>query len=125
MFIFLLTSCISIKISEDDIDTMYYRERTTSFTKSSLFGYGRSDDIYTALSYMYNDTYIREKHGDSFELTWDNIVCIKSETQSASLSSVFKGEAEYLFTIEESIYRIVLSKNYFGKWTVKDCLLQE
>ena len=104
---------------------MYSRADVELMKSSESFGYGRSDDIYIALSYIYSDEYLCEKYGDDFEVTETDIVCIISEGSSSFFASVFSGNAEYLVNINEDTYRIKLSKNKSESWVVDNFLLDE
>ena len=54
-----------------------------------MFGYGRYEAVDVALKYLYDSKEIYDIHGDTFQITGDDIT-----------------------------YRIKLTKRYFGKWKV-------
>jgi len=86
------------------------------------FGSGRTDDIYEALNYIYNNEELKEKYGDSFEIESDNVIG-SSEGKTFMFLWLSKGEAEYDVTINDDIWTIKVSKSYFGKWKVMDFYL--
>ncbi len=113
-----IVGCVSVRVDDADVSEMYSREDVDYMSESSSFGKGRTDDVYVALKYIYANEEIREKHGDSFEITVNDVVCHNSETENFFILSLYKGHAEYSITVEDSTYRFKLSKSYFGRWTV-------
>ena len=116
-----LIGCISI---QDSNYAMYSRDDVKTMLNSNSFGSGRNDDIYVALSHIYNDDEISEKCGGDFEVLAENIVCHFSEGENFLFYGIYKGHAEYSILIKEYSYRIKLSKDYFKKWSVVDCFLE-
>ncbi|MBE7056030.1 MAG: hypothetical protein E7388_01130 [Ruminococcaceae bacterium] len=113
------TGCVSVDII--DKDELYTRNDVEFMKESSSFGKGRLDDVYVALDYVYSDKTIAEKHGSSFEITSDDICTILSEGESFFFSFVYKGVAEFTFSIDETVYQVCLSKGYFSKWKIDSC----
>jgi len=102
---------------------MYSRADVNLIKSGDSFGYGRSDDIYVALSYIYDNHSLCSRYGCDFEVSPENIVCIKSEGTSSFFSSVFTGDAEYIITVNEESYKIHLSKSKKGQWVVDNFLV--
>lgn len=117
----LLTGCSNSKSNSEFSNNSYSRESVNYRCERSSFGSGRSEDVDVALKYLYESNEISEIHGDSFQITGDKIICHKSEGHSFFLSGIYKGEAIYEFIFDDASYKISLSKNYLGKWTVDSC----
>ena len=111
----------SINIIEENNAEMYSRADTKYMSESTSFGKGRNDDIYVALNFIYSDETIKEKHGSDFEITANDITCHTSEGESYGFYGLYKGRAEYSFSINNTIYNTKLSKSLFGNWTVTAC----
>lgn len=126
VIIMILGLCgCSIDIIERKDDEMYSRADTMYMCESNSFGKGRSDDIYVALNFIYSDESIQERHGSDFELTANDITCHTSEGKSYFFAGLYQGQAEYSFAIDNSIYKLKMSKSLFGTWTVTECLPEE
>ena len=123
ILMFFFTSCISISVTEDDIP-QYGREEVELVINSINFGKGRDDDIYVALSYLYNNETLKELYGDDFEITAYDIGIAKSYGETFMFLWLYKGNAEYSFTIKDSTCYIFLSKTYWGDWTVDKCIIK-
>lgn len=121
---FCLSGCVEVSVVSDSDYEMYSRKDTEIMHSSDNFGYGRSDDVYVALSYVYEDESISKSYGNEFEITPEDIVCYKSEGETSGIKSNFKGEADYSFAISDVRYRIKLSKEYKEKWEVVSCELE-
>lgn len=119
--IFLLAGCVEIEEVADGDTNLYSREYTEIMTSSDSFGKFKSDDIYVALDYIYNNESIKSLHGDDFDIVHENVVCYKSQTQTQFFLSRIKGEADYLIKIENTSYRIKLTKEYNQKWKIVSC----
>lgn len=121
-----LSGCISVEIIDDESGSMntYSREHTEIMTSSDSFGKNKNDDIYIALDYVYSNEEIQENFGDDFEISEEDVICYKSETQTQFFLNRIKGEADYSFAISDSRYRIKLSKEYKEKWKVVSCELE-
>lgn len=115
----------SIDITEKNDAEIYSRAGTIYMCESNSFGKGRSDDIYVALNFIYSDESIRERHGSDFEISANDIICHTSEGESFFFSGLYKGQAEYSFAINNSIYKVKMNKTLFGPWTVTECLSEE
>ena len=94
-------------------------------SSSAFFGYGATEDIDVALSYIYNDSRIAAIHGNSFEITAEDIDRCVSEGESLFFRGLYKGTADVVITINEYSYNLKLSKSYCGKWIVNECLQME
>ena len=114
----------SIEIKEENVDEMYSRSDTKEMCESVAIGTGRSDDIYVALDYIYSNELIQAKHGSDFEISSSDIVCHISESETYFFLWLYTGQAEYSFTIDDSIYVVKLSKDVFGTWEVTECSLE-
>ena len=114
----------SIEIKEANVDEMYSRTDTKEMCESVAIGTGRSDDIYVALDYIYSNELIQAKHGSDFEISSSDIVCYISESETYFFLWLYTGQAEYSFTIDDSIYVVKLSKDVFGTWEVTECSLE-
>ena len=114
----------SIESKEVDINEMYSRTDTKFMSESASFGKGKSDDIYTALAFIYSSESIQIEHGSDFEITPEDVTCYTSEGQTHFFPWLYTGQAEYSFSIDESIYKVKLSKPLFGIWTVTECVLE-
>lgn len=117
----LLAGCVEIEEITDGDTNLYSREYTEIMTSSDSFGEFKSDDIYVALDYIYNNESIKSLHGDNFDIVHEDIICYKSETQTKFFRSRIKGEADYLIKIDNTSYRIKLTKDYNQKWKVVSC----
>ena len=104
---------------------MYSRDDVDIMKSSDRFGYGRSDDIYVALSFIYEDEELCNKYGNDFEIAAEDIVCVLSEGSSYFFSSFFSGEAQYLITVNQDVYEIELSKSPKGKWIIDKVSIQD
>ena len=114
----------SIEIKEANVDEMYSRSDTKDMCESVAIGTGRSDDIYVALDYIYSNESIKAKHGSDFEISSSDIVCHISESETYFFLWLYTGQAEYSFTIDDSIYVVKLSKDVFGTWKVTEMTTQ-
>ncbi|MBE6531773.1 MAG: hypothetical protein E7679_06795 [Ruminococcaceae bacterium] len=110
----------SIDITEENSAKMYSRTDTKYMSESTSFGKGKSDDIYVALNFIYSDETIQKKHGSDFEITADDITCHSSEGKIYGLYRLYSAQAEYSFSIDNTIYNLKLSKSLFGTWTVTE-----
>ncbi len=125
IIILMLGLCgCSIEIKEENVDEMYSRTDTKEMCESVSIGKGRSDDIYVALDYIYSNELIQAEHGSDFEISANDIVCHISESETYFFLWLYKGQAEYSFTIDDSIYVVKLSKDVFGTWEVTECSLE-
>lgn len=125
IIILMLGLCgCSIEIKEENVDEMYSRSDTKDMCESVTIGKGKSDDIYVALDYIYSNELIQAEHGSDFEISSSDIVCHKSEGETYFFLWLYKGQAEYSFTIDDSIYVVKLSKDVFGTWKVTECSLE-
>lgn len=125
IIILMLGVCgCSIEIKEVNVDEMYSRSDTKDMCESVTIGKGKSDDIYVALDYIYSNELIQAEHGSDFEISSSDIVCHKSEGETYFFLWLYKGQAEYSFTINDSIYVVKLSKDVFGTWKVTECSLE-
>ena len=106
-------------------DEMYSRKHTSELAESASYGYGRNDDLTTALVYMYSNKEFRELYGEDFEFTPDDIICYDSEGEARFFLWNFRGVAEYSFKINDVKYIVKLKKDYKTKWEVTDCYLEE
>lgn len=127
VLILSLSGCISVEIIDDESGNMniYSREHTEAMILSDSFGKNKSDDIYVALDYVYSNEEMRENFGTDFEISEEDVVCHKSETQTQFFVNRIKGEADYSFAIFDVRYRIKLSKEYKEKWEVVSCELEK
>lgn len=118
MVTLFLTSCVSISVQEDDFQ-QYSREDVATMELSESFGEKRLDEVYVALSYIYNDKSIQEQCGSDFEILEENVIRNSGENRCFFFYWLFKGNAEYTIIIGEHSYTLKLSKTYFGKWKVE------
>lgn len=123
-FMFFLSGCVEVSVVSDDNYEMYSRKDTETMALSDSFGKNKSDDIYVALDYMYSNEEMQEIFGADFEITEEDVICHKSETQTQFFLNRIKGVAEYSFAISDVRYRIKLSKEYKEKWKVVFCELE-
>ena len=121
-----LSGCISVEVFDNESGNIntYSREHTALMVASDSFGKYKSDDIYVALNYVYFNKEIQKNFDDEFEITEDDVICHKSETQTQFFLNRIRGEADYSIRIADVIYRIKLSKDYDSKWKVISCELQ-
>lgn len=121
-----LSGCISVEIIDDESGSIntYSREHTEIMASSDSFGNNKSDDIYVALDYVYSNEEIQENFGDDFQISEEDVICYKSETQTQFFLNRIKGEADYSFKIFDANYRIKLSKDYKEKWEVVSCEME-
>ena len=77
-----------------------------------------------ALDYIYSNELIQAKHGSDFEISSSDIVCYISESETYFFLWLYTGQAEYSFTIDDSIYVVKLSKDVFGTWEVTEMTTQ-
>lgn len=128
LFMLCLLGCSKDSIiSSYDVpyDEMYSRKEIYSLASSASYGYGRNDDLTTALVYMYSNKEFRELYGEDFEFTPDDIICYDSEGEARFFLWNFKGVAEYSFKINDVKYIVKLKKDYKTKWEVTECYLEE
>lgn len=118
LMLLLMTGCSKTDYDNEDFGNAYSRESVNHISESILFGYGRYEAEGIALKYLYDSKEIYDIHGDTFQITGDEIVCYKYTAQSFFSLSIYEGEADYGFKFEDGTYRIKLSKRYFGKWKV-------
>ena len=117
-----ISGCTAEKPDKALSDDPYCRENIEYYSKSASFGSGKSQDIDVALQYIYQSEAIAEKCGSDFQISGEQIKCVKSEGKTLFLSSICSGEAEYEINLYDDIwYRLTLSKTYFGKWKVDLC----
>ena len=128
LFMICLLGCSKnsiISSYEVPYDEMYSRKHTSELAESASYGYGRNDDLTTALVYMYSNKEFRELYGEDFEFTPDDIICYDSEGEARFFLWNFRGVAEYSFKINDVKYIVKLKKDYKTKWEVTDCYLEE
>lgn len=119
---FFIGGCAAEKSDTVISDDPYCRENIEYYSKSASFGSGISQDIDVALQYIYESEKITEKYGSDFQVSGDQIICVKSEGETLFLSSICSGNSEYEINLYDDIWcRLTLSKNYFGKWKVDTC----
>lgn len=118
LMLLLMTGCSKTDYDDENFDNPYSRESVNYGSESILFGYGRYEAVDVALKYLYDSKEIYDNHGDTFQITGDDIVCYKYTAQSFFSLSIYEGEADYGFKFEDGTYRIKLTKRYFGKWKV-------
>ena len=117
-----MTGCAQVEFYEDNNnENLYSRSQTEFMVSSNTFGTFKSDDIYVALDNIYNSEEIKKTHGEDFNVSEEDVVCHKSETQTKFFKSCIKGEAEYSIKIDYAVYRVKLTKEYNGKWKVVSC----
>lgn len=114
----------SMEIKEENVDEFYSRSDTKEMCESVAIGTGKSDDIYVALDYIYSNESIKAKHGSDFEISSSDIVCHISKGETYFFLWLYKGQAEYSFTIDDSVYVVKLSKDVFGTWEVTEMTTQ-
>ena len=112
----------SFEVTAGNSGEMYSREDTKYMRESYSFGKGKGDDVYVALDHIYSDESIKSEHGDDFEITENDVICHISEGKSYFFSGLYKGQAEYSITVDESVYKVKLSKGVFGTWIVTECI---
>lgn len=118
LIIILTTGCSENEDISETPDNPYSREHIIYLSQSDSFGSRRSDDEILALKYLYDSKEVSQVYGDTFQISGDNIICHKSETESFFVLGFFRGEAVYEFILGENSYKISLTKSYFGNWTV-------
>lgn len=106
-------------------DEMYSRKDIYDMASSASFGYGRNDDLTTALVYMYSNNEIRELYGEDFEFAPDDVICYASDGETRFFLWNFKGTAEFTFKFKEASYHVKVDKDYGKKWKVTDFYLEE
>ena len=116
-----LSGCISVEIIDDEVGNKYSREFTETMVSSDSFGKNKSDDIYVALDYIYSNEEIQKSFANDFQISEEDVICYKSETQTQFFLTRIKGEADYSVKISDVSYRIRLTKSYKGKWKVVSC----
>ena len=102
----------------------YSREYVNGYSEDNASFYtGRDNAIYVALEYLYNDEKVKNICGDKFEIHLEDVVTVKdnAETKNYFFDYYFRGEAEYIISIDEVSYRIILEKDWKGKWKVIEC----
>ena len=112
----------SYEVSYDD---MYSRKHISELADSVSYGYGRNDDLTTALVYMYSNSEFRELYGEDFEFAPDDVVCYASEGAARFFLWNFKGTAEFTFKFKDASYHVKVDKDYGKKWEVTDCYSEE
>lgn len=106
-------------------DEMYSREEIDKLASSDSFGYGRNDDLTTALVYMYSNSEFRELYGEDFEFAPDDVICYASDGEAKFFLWNFKGTAEFTFKFKDASYHVKTTKDYSHKWKVTECYLEE
>lgn len=124
-FAFFLSGCVEASVVSDDNYEMYSRKDIEIMASSDSFGKNKSDDIYVALDYVYSNGKIQENFGDDFEISEEDVICYKSETQTQFFLNRIIGEAEYSFAISDVRYRVKLTKEYKQKWQVVSCKIEK
>ena len=128
LFMICLLGCSKnsiISSYEVPYDEMYSRKHTSELAESASYGYGRNDDLTTALVYMYSNKEFREMYGEDFEFAPDDVVCYASEGAARFFLWNFKGTAEFTFKFKDASYHVRVDKDYGKKWEVTDCYLEE
>lgn len=118
IMITLMFGCFSVDVFDDSV-TFYIRNDVYKTCSAEFFGKGSNDDIYVAL-FLYSNEDIINKYGDEFNILPEDVICYTSEGETFLFSNLYKGTADYGFNFDEEIYRIKLSKSYFGNWKVID-----
>lgn len=118
VFAVMFSSCSASVTVNRDMDELYSRTGVADFVSSSDFGNRKNDDVYTAIDYLYNDETLREHFGGDFEIDPQDV---SGGAEFEWIFSFFKGDAQYVVTIEDTAFIVKLKKDYFGKWTVIGC----
>jgi len=117
IIISLLFSLASCSAKVEKVDNKYGREHVKSVCSSSGFGKGIEDDAYVALEYVYTSDDLKQKYGDSFEVTDAG----GTAEWGFRLGNIYKGTARYVVTIQSDDWTVEMNKDYYGKWKVTDC----
>ena len=128
LFMLCLLGCSKDSIiSSYDVsyDERYSRKEIYSLASSASYGYGRNDDLTTALVYMYSNKEFRELYGEDFEFAPDDVICYASDDEVRFFLWNFKGTAEFTFKFKDASYHVRVDKDYGKKWEVTDCYLEE
>lgn len=115
----ILTSLLSISLCilsscsiELDNSNPYSRDSINNFI---LSGYGSNSQEIIACKYIYGSDKFLKLYGDDFEIK--DALCTSEMENSLGL---IKGNGECLVYINDDIWCVILEKNYFEKWKVKE-----
>ena len=118
--------CVSVEINNVEENVNHYsREYINEYSKSADFYTSRDNSLDVALEYLYNDEEVKDVCGDKFEVDLEDVVIVKDDTEIKKhfFHYSFSGEAEYIISIDKVSYRMILEKEWEGKWEVIDCFL--
>ncbi|MGN0550331.1 MAG: hypothetical protein ACI4I4_00620 [Acutalibacteraceae bacterium] len=87
------------------------------YINNSIFsGYGADSQEIIACKYIYNSDVFSNLYGKNFEIK--DALCTSAMENSLGL---IKGKGDCLIYINDDIWCVELSKDYFRKWAVVDC----
>lgn len=121
--LFLNACSVKIKVTKDDgreHGSYYSREHTKYICSSPNFGGGTTDMIFVVLNYVYQSKGLKEKYGDSFEVS---DMGGSTDNQTFMFYQLYKGSGQYFVDINKDEWIVKISKSYFGKWKVTSCSL--
>ncbi len=119
--VLLLLSLVSCSANVEKVANKYSREHVKSVCSNTGFGKGIEDDAYVALDYIYTSDNLRAKYGELFQVNDFG----GTAEWGFRLGSIYKATARYVATIDSDHWIVELSKNYFGKWAVEKCYIEE
>lgn len=123
--LFLNACSAKIKVTKDDESnhgSVYSRKYTDYICSSPNFGGGTTDDDYVVLKYIYENKELKEKYGDSFEVS---DMGGSTDNQTFMFYQLYKGAGKYFVDINKDEWIVKISKSYFGKWKVTSCSLSK
>lgn len=123
--LFLNACSAKIEVTKDDksdFRSMVSRENTKHICSSPNFGGGTTDMIFVVLNYVYQSKELKEKYGDSFEVS---DMGGSTDNQIFMFYQLYKGAGQYFVDINKDEWIVKISKSYFGKWKVTSCSLSK
>lgn len=123
---FFLNACSAkikvTKANKSDFRSMVSRKNTNYICSSPNFGGGTTDEMFVVLNYVYHNKEMKEKYGNSFEVS---DIGGSTDNQTFMFYQLYKGKGKYFVDINKDEWIVKISKSYFGKWKVTSCSLSK
>ena len=117
---------VSIDVTSVENINPYSREETKLMCSSQGFGYRKNDDIYEALNNVYSSNELKERYGEDFEITYEQLQVTNAEGNTYFFSFLYDGRSNYSFSFDDGgIYSVVLKKKTYSKWEVIESFFEQ
>lgn len=117
LLLFALVGC-GFSVEEDnntDPSHIYSRQVVNSLFENENYGYGKTEDVYVALKYIYDNKEIEKEYGSIFEA---NFTGGNADTGITFTSKKYTGNGKYFFIIDNDEWTVEVEKKFNEKWKV-------